>query len=97
MNDSTERCVQPDRLFYGPNGHAASYPSATVPTTEYIRADLLKAELALAKELLDRWNNQTDIPDPDCTCHKRPPCRDCIEWGALRETAAVTKRLLERK
>lgn len=56
--------------------------------------DALKAELALAKELLDRWYNDSDIPDSSCSCHISPPCGDCVNWGGLRETASETKKLL---
>ena len=56
--------------------------------------DALKAELALAKELLDRWYNDSDIPDSNCSCHISPPCGDCVNWGGLRETASETKKLL---
>ena len=59
--------------------------------------EALKAELALAKELLEAWRDAVNIPRTNCSCHISAPCNDCYEWGALRETAAVTKRLLERK
>ena len=59
--------------------------------------DALKAELALAKELLDRWYNDSDIPDSNCSCHISPPCGDCVNWGGLRETASETKKLLGMK
>ena len=66
---------------------------------EKLQAEInaLKAELALAKELLDRWYNDSDIPDSNCSCHISPPCGDCVNWGGLRETASETKKLLERK
>ena len=59
--------------------------------------EALKAELALAKELLDRWYNDSDIPDSNCSCHISPPCGDCVNWGGLRETASETKKLLGMK
>ena len=70
----------------------------------YIRSDIheaeidaLKAELALAKELLEDWRDAVTIPRTNCSCHISAPCNDCYEWGALRETAACTERLLEVK
>ena len=59
--------------------------------------DALKAELALAKELLEDWRDAVTIPRTNCSCHISAPCNDCYEWGALRETAACTERLLEVK
>ena len=57
----------------------------------------LKAKLALAKELLEDWRDAVTIPRTNCSCHISAPCNDCYEWGALRETAACTERLLEVK
>ena len=75
--------------------------SKHVDEHQYIRADIheaeidaLKAELTLAKELLERWYNDSDIPDSNCSCHINPPCGDCINWGGLRETANETEKLL---
>lgn len=56
--------------------------------------DALKAELALAKELLEDWRDAVTIPRTNCSCHISAPCNDCYEWASLRETAAHTERLL---
>ena len=56
--------------------------------------DALKAELALAKELLEDWRDAVTILRTNCSCHISAPCNDCIEWSALRETAEHTERLL---
>ncbi len=70
----------------------------------YIRADIhkveidaLKAQLALAKELLEDWRDAVTIPRTNCSCHISAPCNDCYEWGALRETTVHTERLLREK
>ena len=54
----------------------------------------LKAENEKMKGLLEDWYNESDIPDSNCSCHVSPPCNDCINWSALRETASETKKLL---
>lgn len=51
--------------------------------------DLLEA-LRMAQE------NFAPPPDPHCNCLKAPPCNDCVEHGAERETwsainAAIAK------
>lgn len=78
----------PDDLTYG---DYVEYDEAHAIEQE---RDALKAELALAKELLERWYNDSDIPESNCSCHISAPCNDCIEWSALRETAEHTERLL---
>lgn len=59
--------------------------------------DALKAELALAKDLLEDWSGAVTIPRTNCSCHISAPCNDCYEWSELRETASETKKLLEAK
>ena len=71
------------------------------PTTPFVRYEeaqaeinALKAELALAKELLEDWRDAVTIPRTNCSCHISAPCNDCYEWASLRETAEHTDRLL---
>ena len=94
----------PERIYIHTDAHDDTYyelSDCCDDEVDYIRADIheaeidsLKAELALAKELLDRWYNDSDIPDSNCSCHISPPCGDCVNWGGLRETASETKKLL---
>ena len=84
-------------IYYGEDrraGENIAYIRADIHKEAKAEIDALKAELALAKELLDRWYNDSDIPDSNCSCHISPPCGDCVNWGGLRETASETKKLL---
>ena len=61
-------------------------PSTQVdPVEEYARA--LKG---LTEDLLV----YIDVPEPNCRCHISPPCSDCMEYGAVRETIQHLKDLL---
>jgi len=37
--------------------------------------------LAALKDLL----SAQDIPEPNCSCHIRPPCSDCMNYSGIRE------------
>ena len=97
----------PNRIYIHTDAHDDTYyelSDCCDDEVDYIRADIheaeidsLKAELALAKELLEDWRDAVTIPRTNCSCHISAPCNDCYEWGALRETAACTERLLEVK
>lgn len=47
------------------------------------RDDVLEA----LRDLLE--NVSGIVPDKNCSCHMAPPCNDCVEWGALRESIAL--------
>ena len=94
----------PNRIYIHTDAHDDTYyelSDCCDDEVDYIRADIheaeidaLKAELALAKELLEDWRYAVTIPRTNCSCHISAPCNDCYEWGELRETASETKKLL---
>lgn len=55
--------------------------------------------IVAAPELLDALKMVQEIvtsPEPNCSCHISPPCNDCVEWAAIRETLATVKSAIAK-
>ena len=66
--------------------------------------DALKAKLEHADTRLRRLEacieeflDHTEVPDANCSCHLGPPCRDCVEYGSIREVRALANALLKER
>ncbi len=57
----------------------------------------LKARVAELVSMLTDLLEVTEPPEPNCSCHVRPPCSDCVEYSAIRESHAEARKLLEPK
>lgn len=36
--------------------------------------------------LLQWFVDESPVPEANCTCHINPPCADCVQFSAMRET-----------
>ena len=54
----------------------------------------LEAEVERLREALEVCVAELYAPDPACSCRIDPPCRDCIDYGAIREAIAVARAAL---
>ncbi len=66
--------------------------------------DALKAKLEYADTRIRRLETcvedfleLTEVPDANCSCHLGPPCRDCVEYGSIREVRALANALLKER
>ena len=66
--------------------------------------DALKAKLEHADTRIRRLETcvedfleLTEVPDANCSCHLGPPCRDCVEYGSIREVRALANALLKER
>lgn len=47
------------------------------------------------RELISELLGYLYIPERNCSCHLSPPCKDCVEWGGLREMVAAVRSAME--
>ena len=66
--------------------------------------DALKAKLEYADTRIRRLETcvedfleLTEVPDANCSCHLGPPCRDCVEYGRIREVCEWATALLKER
>ena len=66
--------------------------------------DALKAKLEHADARIRRLEaciedflELTEVPDANCSCHLGPPCRDCVEYGRIREVCEWATALLKER
>jgi len=55
-------------------------------------AEIARKDEALRAALEELW-----APEAGCSCHVIPPCRDCVEYGSIRETQSVIRAALEAR
>jgi hypothetical protein len=41
--------------------------------------------LKMVRDTLEMSLGELYAPEPVCTCHINPPCRDCVDYGSTRE------------
>ena len=56
------------------------------------RAEREKAEGLRAA--LEAFVDNSYAPESNCSCHLSPPCRDCVEFGGIRELIAEGQKAL---
>ena len=66
--------------------------------------DAIKAKLEHADARIRRLEaciedflELTEVPDANCSCHLGPPCRDCVEYGRIREVCEWATALLKER
>ena len=66
--------------------------------------DAIKAKLEHADTRIRRLETcvedfleLTEVPDANCSCHLGPPCRDCVEYGRIREVCEWATALLKER
>ncbi len=69
---------------------AAAAPdlAARVIELEAENAELRKQADALARALVNAMG-ELHVPEPNCSCHISPPCRDCLDYASIREVNAL--------
>lgn len=60
---------------------------------------VLEMEAAINEQVmaLEMVQDIITAPDPNCSCHIRPPCGDCTDYAAIREVLATVKAALAKK
>lgn len=74
---------------------------------EYLYQDLRSAHAAkeaawkerekVLEGLLEEMILNFYIPEANCSCHKSPPCNDCVEYSYVREIKEQVKAALQNK
>ena len=47
-------------------------------------------------ELLERFADEDDTPEKNCSCHISPPCGDCVDYSHLRELYADARKAIKQ-
>ncbi len=55
---------------------------------ERAHEDILRDRL---QALVEAVQSTVYIPERNCSCHRVPPCKDCVEWSMLREAMDEAK------
>ena len=53
-----------------------------------------EAKLAMAREAIELCLGELDAPEPNCSCHISPPCRDCTDYAGTREAINAARACL---
>lgn len=54
----------------------------------------LEAEVERLREALEVCAAELYAPDPECGCHICPPCKDCVDYGSIREAIDIARTAL---
>jgi hypothetical protein len=78
--------IPTEPLFQNGENHS-DFKTSTNTIVQYVSK--------LTTTIQDLVDTVVEPPSPNCSCHKNPPCGDCVEYGGLREALANARALLK--
>ena len=72
--------------------HSGDQAAAAVIAAD--RAGLV-AEVERLRYALEVCAAELYAPYPECSCHICPPCKDCVDYGSIREAIDIARAALK--